>query len=52
MKTKLYLFAISSDKASKLISNNQYIVYKGAPHGLFYTDKEKLNKDLVQFLNS
>ena len=43
---------ISSDKSAQLIPNNQYIVYKGAPHGLFYTEKEKLNDDIVRFLNS
>jgi non-heme chloroperoxidase len=42
----------SSDKASKMIANCQYIVYEGAPHGLFYTEKERLNRDLIQFLNS
>ena len=43
---------ISSKKAAKLIPNCQYIVYEGAPHGLFYTEKEKLNADLVHFINS
>lgn len=43
---------ISSDKTAKLITDNTYLVYKGAPHGLFYTAKEKLNKDLVAFLKS
>lgn len=43
---------ISSAKSAKLIPNAQYIVYEGAPHGLFYNEKEKLNKDLVAFLNS
>ena len=43
---------ISSDKAAKLIPNCEYKVYEGAPHGLFYTHKEKLNADLVAFINS
>ena len=30
---------------------NRFIIYDGAPHGLFYTDKEKLNTDLVSFIN-
>ena len=42
----------SSGKSSKLIPNNKYIVYEGAPHGLFYTEKERLNNDLIAFLNS
>ncbi|MCF6140789.1 alpha/beta hydrolase [Flavobacterium sp. K77] len=44
--------AITSEIAAKLISDNQFIIYEGAPHGLFYTEKEKLNNDLVTFLNS
>jgi len=33
-----------------LIPNSTFIIYKGAPHGLFYTEREKLNEDLVKFL--
>lgn len=44
--------AISSDKAAKLIPNNEYIIYEGAPHGLFFTDKERLNEDLISFLKA
>jgi non-heme chloroperoxidase len=43
---------ISSDKASKLIKDNTYLVYNDAPHGLFYTEKDRLNKDLLEFLKS
>jgi non-heme chloroperoxidase len=43
---------ITSEIATKLISDNQFIVYEGAPHGLFYIEKDKLNKDLIAFLNS
>jgi non-heme chloroperoxidase len=43
---------ISSDKASKLIKDNTYLVYNDAPHGLFYTEKDRLNKDLLAFLKS
>ncbi|RED26224.1 pimeloyl-ACP methyl ester carboxylesterase [Flavobacterium cutihirudinis] len=43
---------ISSEKTAKAIENNTFIVYEGAPHGLFYTEKDKLNKDLLEFLNS
>ncbi|MDQ2752878.1 MAG: alpha/beta hydrolase [Bacteroidota bacterium] len=41
---------ISGQRAAELIKNNQYLVYEGAPHGLFYTEKEKLNADLVSFI--
>jgi len=43
---------VSSEKTAKAIKNNTFIVYEGAPHGLFYTHKDKLNKDLLEFLNS
>lgn len=40
----------SASIAVKLIPNNTYNIYAGAPHGLFYTEKEKLNADLIGFL--
>ncbi len=42
--------AASAEHATKLIPNNIFLVYEGAPHGLFYTEKERLNKDLVAFI--
>ena len=33
------------------ITGNRFIIYDGAPHGLFYTDKEKLNTDLITFIS-
>jgi pimeloyl-ACP methyl ester carboxylesterase len=42
---------VSSDRTAKALPNAVYKVYKGAPHGLFYTDWEQLNSDLVQFAN-
>ncbi|KAF2516548.1 alpha/beta fold hydrolase [Flavobacterium foetidum] len=49
---KIVPMELTSKKASESIANNTYIVYEGAPHGLFYTDREKLNEDLLDFLNS
>ena len=43
---------ISSEITAKLVPDNKFIVYEGAPHGLFYIEKDKLNKDLIEFLNS
>ncbi|MFV8353616.1 alpha/beta fold hydrolase [Flavobacterium sp. XS2P14] len=43
---------ITSEIAAKLIPDNKFIVYEGAPHGLFYIEKDKLNKDLLEFLHS
>ena len=42
----------SSHRTAQLLPNAQYIVYEGAPHGLFYTHKERLNNDLVNFITS
>ncbi len=39
----------SSDRTSKMIPNAEYKIYEGAPHGLFYTHREKLNEDLISF---
>jgi non-heme chloroperoxidase len=40
----------SARQAVRLIPNAKLIEYEGAPHGLFYTEKERLNKDLLQFI--
>lgn len=42
----------SSDISAAMIPLNEYIVYEDAPHGLFYTHRERLNADLVKFINS
>jgi pimeloyl-ACP methyl ester carboxylesterase len=39
----------SSERTARMIPNAEYKVYEGAPHGLFYTHKEKLNEDLINF---
>lgn len=49
---KIVPIDLTSKKASEAIANNTYIVYEGAPHGLFYTHKDKLNEDLLHFLKS
>jgi non-heme chloroperoxidase len=36
--------------AAKLIPNAEYTVYKGEPHGLFHTAKDRLNEDLKAFI--
>lgn len=42
----------SGDKTAALIPNAKYIIYDDAPHGLFITEKENLNKDLFSFILS
>lgn len=41
----------SGDRTSDLLPDATYIVYEGAPHGLFITDKDRLNADLLNFIN-
>lgn len=41
----------SGDEAARLLPQAEYIVYEGAPHGLFITEKEKLTADLVSFIS-
>jgi non-heme chloroperoxidase len=48
---KIVPIALSGDKTSKIISHAAYLVYENAPHGLFITDKEKLNADLIKFID-
>jgi len=36
--------------SSKLVKNAILKIYKGAPHGLAYTHKDKLNADLLSFI--
>jgi pimeloyl-ACP methyl ester carboxylesterase len=40
----------TGDVSSKLIPQSNYIRYEDAPHGLFITHKERLAKDLIQFI--
>ncbi|HEX8315694.1 MAG TPA: alpha/beta hydrolase [Flavisolibacter sp.] len=39
----------SSHRTAKMIPNAVYKVYEGAPHGLFITERSRLNQDLVDF---
>jgi non-heme chloroperoxidase len=41
---------VSGNKTAALLPGADYIVYNGAPHGLFLTEKEKLNTDLLNFI--
>ncbi len=44
--------ADSARLSSKLVRNARLLVYEGAPHGLCTTHKEKVNADLLTFLQS
>ena len=42
----------SGQVAASMISSAQLKVYAGAPHGLFFTEKDRLNQDLLAFINA
>ncbi len=39
----------ASERLAKMIPQAQFLIYEGAPHGLFYTHREALNRDLISF---
>ena len=41
---------VSGERMATALPNAQYLVYEGAPHGLFVTEKDRLNDDLVTFV--
>ena len=40
----------TGEQSAKLIKGSKFIVYEGAPHGLYYTERERLNQDLISFI--
>jgi pimeloyl-ACP methyl ester carboxylesterase len=42
---------VSSARLAKMMPNAEYKVYERAPHGLFYTHRGTLNRDLIQFIS-
>lgn len=44
--------AAAALSASKLVKNATLKIYEGAPHGLAYTHKHKLNADLLAFIRT
>ncbi|GAB2545679.1 alpha/beta fold hydrolase [Spirosoma aerophilum] len=41
----------SGERTANALPNAQYLVYEGAPHGLFMTEKDRLTEDLLSFIN-
>ncbi len=41
---------ISGNKTAELLPHAKYIIYQNAPHGLFITEKDKLNADILNFI--
>ena len=42
--------AATGDQSAKLINGAKYFIYEDAPHGLWFTEKETLNNDLIEFI--
>ena len=40
----------TGEQSAQMIKGSQFIVYEGAPHGLYYTERERLNQDLIKFI--
>ncbi|UOQ52743.1 alpha/beta fold hydrolase [Hymenobacter cellulosivorans] len=40
---------VSGQRMTQYVPHAQYIEYDGAPHGLFVTEKDRLNQDLLAF---
>jgi pimeloyl-ACP methyl ester carboxylesterase len=49
---KIVPIKAAGEQAAKLIEGAVYKVYPGAPHGLIYTHRNILNRDIVSFITS
>ena len=46
---KIVPFEASSARTAEMLPHAELVVYNGAPHGLFYTHRQLLNRDLLNF---
>lgn len=42
---------ISAEETVKIVPHAEYVIYDDAPHGLFYTHKNKFSEDLITFVS-
>ena len=42
--------APTGNRSANLIPGAKYVIYEGEPHGLWFTSKERLNQDLINFI--
>lgn len=47
---KIVPIKATGEQSATLIKDASYIIYPGAAHGLWYTEKEQLNKDIITFI--
>jgi non-heme chloroperoxidase len=45
-------FADAGPLTAKLVKNAKLVVYKGAPHDMCITLKDKINEELISFIKS
>ncbi|GAA3998959.1 alpha/beta hydrolase [Hymenobacter fastidiosus] len=43
---------VSGERMTQYVPHAEFIEYDGAPHGLFITEKDRLNQDLLAFVGS
>ncbi len=43
---------VSGRRSAAMIPGSRLVEYEGAPHGLFYTERDKLNADLLAFIGA
>jgi len=43
---------ITGQPTAELLANGELLVYPGAPHGLYVTEKDRLNTDVLNFLDN
>ena len=41
----------SAEETIKIVPQAEYVVYDDAPHGLFYTHKNRFNEEIISFVN-
>lgn len=46
---KIVPFEVSSQRTAEMIPHAELVVYQGAPHGLFFTHRDRFNMDLLNF---
>lgn len=49
---KIVPMGVGGDATAKLLPNAVYHKYDSAPHGLFYTHRERLNRDILSFIGT
>ncbi len=49
-KDKTVPIKATGEQSAQMIKGSFFKVYEGAPHGLWFTDKDKLNQDLIDFI--